>query len=285
MQREPTHNTGLDLQREQAEQSNKDWQFGAVSQPCLVSIPEDQREYYLPPGELQNIGEEKMDCASRAPLNILEAKFTYAYNNNKFSPANMKWLAQNGYIDFDEEGHRFISFSDAFVAINSGTTRQGNSLKAPLDAIRKKGLVPKLMLPQASTFDAHHDPARITPQIEYRGAEFAKRFQINYEQVKDIHMSDALKDDYLNVAGYAWPDPVDGEYPRTELQPNHAFALFKTPSYYAFDNYLDRDGDFVKKLTPDYDLWDYGYRIYISKENPVVPTRFWLFEILRRLFS
>ena len=106
------------MAKELADISEKDWVFGALSQPGIVSIPYDERERYLPHGELQNIGEEKYDCASRSPNNHLEALFTYHYDHN-MHPDNKKWLEQNGYVVWGR-----VLFSDAFVAINSGTTRQ-----------------------------------------------------------------------------------------------------------------------------------------------------------------
>src|SRR3990167_5196160 len=135
-------NKGMNWKKELAEQSSEDWLLGGTGLACIAEIPEEERELYLPKGERQNIGEEKMDCASRAPLNMLEAKFNWLIKNKKLSLGNEMWLRVNGYLD---DG---IRFSDRFVAINSGTTREGNSLKAPLDAIRKQGLIPKATFPQ-----------------------------------------------------------------------------------------------------------------------------------------
>ena len=153
-------NYGIDIGKELAEQSEKDFVFGSVSLPDLAKIPEDQRENYLPEGELQNIGEDKQGCASRGPLNILEAKFNYLVRNKIISDDNIRWLADKGYLTV-----RGVEFADAFVEINSGTTKKGNSMKAPLEAIRTKkdknevqGLVPKSLLPQLGTFKEHHYP-------------------------------------------------------------------------------------------------------------------------------
>ena len=260
--------TGLNLAKEYQDQSPEDWEYFAGSLSDLASIPEEDREQYLPKGELQNIGEEKMDCASRAPLNVLETKFNWLLRNKKLSLENEVWLKANGYV---EEG---VEFSDAFVAINSGTTRDGNSLKAPLDAIRKQGLVPKSMLPQGNTWEEHHDPARITEEIKNMGLEFAKRFILNYQKVMEENFGDLLKEDLLIVAGFAWPAPINGEYPRSNEVPNHAFISYKRPQYFVFDNYFDdgRAGDFIKKLASDYDLINYGYRISVNKDV-VVPKQ------------
>ena len=262
-------NTGLNLELEAQHQSQQDWIFGS-GEPliCLTSISEADRDRYLPVGEVQKGAEDTMDCASRAAVNILETKFTWLYDH-KMSESNKKWLEENGYY---RKGR--VSFSDAFVAINSGTTRNGNSLIAPLKAIHEKGLIPKDTLPLETfmTWDEYHRPARITPEMVALGKEFLRRFDINFERVYEENYEEILNADIMEAAGYAWPNPVDGIYPRTDRSPNHAFMLFKNPKYYAFDNYIDSvDGDFTKRLASDYDLLSYGYRIVIPAEY-IIPT-------------
>lgn len=255
-------NYGVDLEREILEQSNDDWVFGAVSQPCLAPIPTDLRPAFMPAGEFQYGSQDFMDCASRGPINILEAKFNFLYANKKLKHA--KWLEDNGYVQNGK-----ITFSDRFIAILSGTTRQGNSIKAPLDAIHRHGLIPKSRLPRLenATWEEYHDSSGITGELKELGRQFLMRYVINYERVYEVHYPEALKDDFLDVALCAWPTPVNGEYPRTDIQPNHVVALY-APQYFAFDNYTDFSGTFLKKLAPNYDFWEYGYRIYISKEIP-----------------
>lgn len=284
---EPLKNYGLNLELERAHQDGTEWKFGALSQPCLAEIPQEERIPYLPKGEVQfTTRDDMMDCATRAPINILETKFTYLYQTNKLSAINRKWLEDNGYV---EDGRAV--FSDAFVAINSGTTRQGNSLKAPVDAIRKQGIIPKELLPllPTMTWEEYHDPKRITQAFRDLGAEFARRFTINYEQVFDLHFADVLYNDTISVAGYAWTKPVNGEYPKSDNPPNHAFMAFKTPKYFIFDNYVDPvDGDFIKKLAPDYRFLEYGYRIFISRENTEAKKVSWweiVASFLKKLFS
>src|SRR3990167_4810918 len=93
-------NYGIDWEREIKERSDEeDEVYGAFSTPCIAIIPENEREQYLPVGERQNIGEEKMDCASRSPINTLETKFNYLYQNKKLRPENLKWLEDNGYVE------------------------------------------------------------------------------------------------------------------------------------------------------------------------------------------
>lgn len=260
-------NYGLNLDLEKEHVDGSEWTFGSLSPTCLFAVPEVERESYLPPGELQNIGEEKSGCVSRAYINALEMKFSYAYDKDLIKPENKKWLEDKGYV---VDGK--VTFADANVEILSGTTKTGNSLKAPIDTLRKVGLVPKHLLPQLDTFDAHYDKARLTPEITKLGEDFLKRFSINYEQVFTVSLKELLANDVVALAGYAWPRPVDGEYSADPLLPfNHCFIGYSLPMTYIFDNYYDQvDGDFIKKLVASYPLYEYGYRAYVSAQN--VPT-------------
>lgn len=261
-------NYGLNLQLEREHSSPEDWTFGAFSTPCIATIPENDRVKYLPVGEVQRGAEDMMDCATRGPINVLETKFNFLYQNDKITPENRAWLEKNGYV---QDGK--VLFSDAYIAILSGTTREGNSLKAPLQAIENNGLVPKSLLPLTSsmTFEEYHNPQRITSVLLYMGQEFKKRFPINYEKVYEVHYNELYEGDMLVEAGYAWPQPVNGEYPRVEYDPNHVWMGICRPLHTIFDNYIDTvDGDFIKKLAPDYDMLDYGYRLFISAENKVI---------------
>jgi len=261
-------NTGLDLEKELKEKSEKDYVFGAFSLPDLSEIPEEERQDYLPEGEIQKGLEDFMDCASRGPLNILEAKFNYLINNNKLSNYSVRWLIENGYVNNGE-----VTLSDRFIAILSETTRIGNSLKAPLEAIRKYGLIPKSILPaeRDMNFEEYHNREKITEDLLQLGRDFNDRFFINYERVDKEDFPEISKTNYINVAGYSWADPINGEYGYVNNPPNHVFAIFKR-IYYIFDNYLDFDEDFIKKLTPDYNFYKYGYKITVN-ENPVKPEK------------
>jgi len=258
-------NYGLDLNKEKLQQSEKDWVFGAVSPVCLAEgISEREREQYLPFGERQNIGDEKMDCSTRGAINIAEYKFNYLVNNKIISKRGFKFLYDNGYIN---ESNR-VTFSDRFIAILSGTTARGNSLKAPLEAMRIYGLIPKDMLPQVASFEDYYKPECITEEMEELGQEFRKHFNINYEKVYEKNLDELLERDIIDLAGFAWDRPIDGEYPKSNNRPNHVFVGIRKPRTYIFDNYIDSvDGDFIKKLAPDYDFMDYAYRIIISENK------------------
>jgi len=274
---------GFNPQLEREAQDGTEWIFGAADLRCLAEgIPENERSWYLPIGEIQRGVEDMSDCASRGPVNLLEAKFNWLMDKLILSFENDLWLRQNGYID------NGIKFSDAFVSINSGTTKQGNSMKAPIDAIRKHGLIPKRMLPLEPnmTWEDYHNPERITADMRDLGKEFLKRFSINYEKVYEKDFETLLHKDLLNVAGYAWPEPVNGEYPRTDNDPNHVFVAFKTPKYWIYDNYLDSvDGNFDKKLASDYDLLDYAYRLLVNQEAVKPKKKCFIIKWLGEIFT
>ena len=253
---------GLDLQKEAEQVSNKDWILGAVS---VKGIAENiDFRTYLPKGEIQRTSKsDTMDCATRSPMNILETKLNYLVKNSVLSTDNHQWLVEHEYVG--EDGT--VELSDAFTAILSGTTTSGNSLKAPLESMRKDGVIPKKLLPMESwmSWYDYHKKSRITPLMKELGKEFIKRFPINYEKVMKGDFFNVIKWDILNIAGYAWTSPRNGIYPRTTQAPNHAFVYFEIPAYQIFDNYLDTDGDFIKHLASDYNLLHYAYRVIINE--------------------
>jgi hypothetical protein len=262
-------NYGLDLERELAEQSEKDWIFGATSLVCIAEIPPTERIVCLPKGEVQQSNKtDMMDCATRGPNNIIETKLNWLIKNGKMPSKALNFLKQ--YMN--NEGK--VELSDAFTAIKSGTTMNGNSMKAPLEAIRTCGIVPKKLLPLLSwhSWTDYHNPNRITPEIEAIGKESLKYFNFNYERVLPENIKNFLQRDILNLAGFAWPEPIKGIYPKTFETANHVFMgldndnliKYQTSNTDVFDNYIDPwDGDFIKKLAPDYEF--YGqYRVIIT---------------------
>lgn len=273
------NNKGLNLQKEREAQDGTEYVFGALSLPCITDIPESEREQYLPKGERQNIGEEKFDCASRSPINELETKFNWLLRSKKLLPENEKWFREQGYIT--ENG---FEFSDAFIAIKSGTTKEGNSLKMPLQCIHEHGLIPKSKLPQLNSFHDNYNPDRITGSLLALGQQFLQRFKINYEKVLEVHYKELLKEDMLGVAGYAWETPLNSEYQKTDKEPNHAFLVYRTPAFYVFDNYEETPNDYIKKLSPSYDFLPYGYRVYITAQY-LPSSKSWVADLISQLWQ
>lgn len=266
-------NHGLDLDREKAELRGDEWQFGEASPACIFAVPLNLRRSYLPAGELQRGKEDFQDCATRGPINLWETKFTYAYRHNVILPALKTWLKDNGYV-VTRNGNEFIEFSDRYISIKSGTTRQGNSMKNPCHAIYQYGLIPKRMFPAGDfTWGEYNDPSKITAAMEELAKAFKLRFPMYYEQVPFESTTALLQRDFAALGVYAWPEIQNGEYHAVPgTLPNHVVLGFQLPQTYVFDNYPDDafDGVWIKKLSSDYSpFYHYGYRMYIT--NQVIP--------------
>lgn len=267
-------NHGFNQILEELHRKPEDWLLGAAGKSCIALIPNHARDSYLPAGEVQAGKEDTMDCASRSPVNIDAMKFNWLVRNDLLPPGHARFVLDNGYAD--DAGN--VDFSDAFVAINSGTTTSGNSLIAPLEAIRTKGLIPKHVLPLEAqmTWEDYHNPKRITRGMTNLGRKFAAHFRINYERIRNDQFDEVIEEDAIDVGGYAWPHPEDGEYLPVNAPFNHSFILYRTPRYRAFDNYPDSyDGDFIKRLSPNYLFTEYGYRVIISLLEPPTTTRWY----------
>lgn len=263
----------FDEVKERAEQDGTEWTFGAI-QSDLALIPLEVRLQYAPEGvkQFNNIMDTN-GCASRSPLNVLETKFTYFYQTT-MHPTLKKWLEDNKYVVNGK-----VVFNDAFIEILSGTTQQGNSLKMPIDTIRKQGLIPAYMLPLEDnmTWEQYMDKGRITKAMYDLAEAFKKRFTINYEQVSSDQFLNALKVDFLSVAGFAWPTPVNGVYQSTSTSFNHAFATVD-PTIHALDNYEP----YVKQLAPTYTLFEWGYALSVPNQNPAPEEQVMVFETLAK---
>lgn len=277
-------NYGLDLKREREVASKEDWIFGGGSKKCLVSIIEKDRFEYLPRGEIQRGIEDTMDCASRAPLNVLETKLVYLHEKGLMKIEDRMWLISKGFIDPDNGE---IALSDAFNAIKSNTTKTGNSLKEPIHSIHSDGVIPKSMLPLEPwmTWNDYHNPKRITSKMEKIGKEFLKRFPVNYEKVYVNDFSRLLVEDMLIVAGHAWSKPIEGVYQEVDYKINHAFMNVKN-KYFIFDNYIDSfDGDFIKHLAEDFNFLSYGYRLFFTKKSTTIKSTYWFVDIYQNIIS
>jgi len=268
-----------DLEEQHIEET--DWIFGTSSPPCIALIPEEERLKYLPIGEVQRGRDDFMDCATRGPINIAEAKFTFLYRLNLLTAEEKEWFDRWGYVVW-RGGLPWIEFSDRYIAILSGTTKFGNSMKAPIDAIHSYGLIPKSMLPASPdmTLAEYLDRTKVTRAMEELGKHFQSRFTIYYDKVIDF---DTTGDMEVN-AGHAWPSPKNGIYPRNDGPFNHVWANIMKPRYTVYDNYIDSvDGDFIKRLAKDYRLVDHGYRLFI-KRNEVKVSRSYLDQLISALF-
>lgn len=95
--------------------------------PYAVRIPNGDWTPYLPEGEVQYGREDSMSCVSFAVLNCIEAQ------------------------EFFLTGKR-VNYSDRWLAVASGTMRNGNWLQSVADAIRDYGLVKEESWPTPANY-------------------------------------------------------------------------------------------------------------------------------------
>jgi hypothetical protein len=150
---------------------------------------------YAPEHEKQNIPIETLFCVSFSALDVLEYLFNWALNNNRIDPKDVLWLKDNGYFK-----NGLINFNERFIGTLGETTNQGAYQYKIGDAIRKYGLIPQDMFPLVSDFNQNIDKTFITNKMYDLGAEFIKRFPINYEWVFNI--KEGLKYAPLQVCVY-----------------------------------------------------------------------------------
>ncbi len=252
---------GFNPEQEKLDESDKDWHFGAVTVVGLAdrvkgvvialyawSFPKNgvyprvehrinhvvifwQKKFQtvFPKGEIQKGVQDFMDCVARGFNNEIEKQMNYCIANKLFSTEFTEWLVGKGYYH-PENG---VELSDRFPAMNSNTTRSGNSMKAPIEAIRTMGSIPKHMLPkeEGMTWAQYHDKSKITQEMVDLGKEFTEWMKVNYVYV-----------------------------PRAD------FGLFSGGTKWdIFDNYIEKVGDFIKRLAIDYKMWYRGYQVLINE--------------------
>lgn len=204
-----------------------DWIAGAnsaIQRKILVS--DGNWKPYQIEHEIQWTGKYDTEfCVTYSALESIGSLFMYFLANNLISPANVKWLKDNGYFK-----NGYINFNERFTAILGGTTIHGAYQYKVANAIYNFGLIPQDKFPLADNFQDNIDPKFITQEMYDLGKEFLKRFSINYEWVNNV--KEALKYSPVQVivkfANYVNPQDILAP----EGETNHAVvAMFATDDY------------------------------------------------------
>lgn len=250
--------TGFNLAKEKRDQSKDDWVLGAKTpigavddisgvvtalhawrspvrgvyqrttaqiNHCIISYIEKLAKYY-PIGEIQRGYEDYLDCVTRGFINEIEKQLNYLVDNRKLSQTTINWLKEKEYFINGR-----VVLSNRIPAMGSGTSRTGNSLKAVIQWIENNGIHPRL-LPEDKkmTWAQYHDKRQVTQKMLDIGIESREYIKINYAKV---YSSSFLK-------------------------------LFGNFKWDIFDNYLDYDNDYIKRLAENYIFLSYGYKIIIN---------------------
>jgi hypothetical protein len=211
---------------------------------------------YLPSDEAQiGVYMDSMACVSYSALNSLEMLIQYL---DDMGELDTNWLRNNGYY---ENGRP--NFSDRFTAKMSGTTRQGNTFNNVAISIRNDGLVPDSVWhfpnkQRTPVFDWNEYYKEIPQEIKDKGKEFLKHYEIVYTFFQNFQINEVIKEAPAQIAVYAWDNPINGVYQRTDKGINHAITYFED-TIKIYDSY----DPYVKTLAKDYiiNLWNVYFKI------------------------
>lgn len=254
-------NSGLDLEKIKNEMSlpEKHFMGGAitVNYPTLLKPGEDWVSVWLQKkGESQKgLNIETMGCTGYSTDNALGMIFKKQYG-----------------LD--------INISDRFVNKVSGTTKAGNSVDAPIDAIRKYGFLLESEYPwdrDTFTWDQYYSDISSDKMSLALTRLNDWDFTHEYVPANPDLMIKALQASPLVGGVYAWYKGDDGKYYDLGMQPNHLTDIvlgYKYGEYWICgDSYSDDyNGDetdpnkYLKKL-------DWNYKFQFIKRYQIIDKR------------
>lgn len=164
-----------------------DYVAGAVSAVVYKERAKDgQWGKYRPTAEKQiGVYFDTMSCVTFAALNHVEEQVAYLIEIGLLAGDDLQTLKDMGF--FDENGK--FNASDRFIAILSGTTKQGNYLNAVWEAIRTYGLLPEKDLPGRLDdrtpweWEDWMNPAAITQEMKDKAVKVKDILQFAYEWI------------------------------------------------------------------------------------------------------
>jgi len=219
---------------------------------------------FLPTGEQQNAGFERMWCISENGIcNQIETDFNYYIHlvNNEQADEDtqdlVKIFRHFGLIVGDK-----CLLETAYVASGSGTTRRGNLYSKAGYFVRKNGLVPKGSYPAYSTWNGLYYPKnstwingnKVPTNLLDIGRRVAEYIDFTYEWVRPEHYEKTAPMGSQGSSCYAWQYPdKNGIYQRVNYQRNHSILRFKKNEE-KYKPIADSYNPFIKKLALNYNL-------------------------------
>jgi len=219
---------------------------------------------FLPVGEQQNTGFERMWCVSENGIcNSIETDFNYYISlvnqgkADKDTQELVKIFKHFGLIVGDK-----CLLETPYVASGSGTTRRGLLYSKAGYFVRKNGLVPKGSYPAYSSWNGLYYPAngtwingnKVPTDLLNKGRKLVEFIDITYEWVNPKNYNETASMGSQGSSCFAWMFPdKNGIYQRVNLARNHSILRFKkndTDHKKISDSYQP----FVKKLALNYSL-------------------------------
>jgi hypothetical protein len=192
---------------------------------------------------------ESFSCATYAPLNAIETFCSFTYGDE-------------------------VNYAERFTAIVSETTRKGNTMQAPLEAIRKFGLIVEASLPFDETvtnWNEYMYPKPMEIRHIAEGARWLHTYKLWHEwvahpteraEVKSEKIWEALLRSPILASVYAWVEE-GGMYVKKNTD-NHESLIVggKEGEYFIF---ADTYEPFIKRVPWGTDF-TFLKRIYVEKD-------------------
>jgi len=237
----------------------KEPDLGDYVEPMLGSdvskeklLNDGQWDKYRDDGEKQNQGNLTMSCVSQSYANCIEQIIRRLMElTDEKSKQIVKILTDYNIIKNGK-----VNVSKRYIANVSGTTRRGNGLKAVAEAVRKNGLIAEELCPYVNGWNKYYDLNYETigkDELIKKGKEVAELIAINYEWVRLDQFNDVKVYSPVQTSMYAYDNPVNGIYKRTNKNRNHAVD---NDGYLMnqYDKVFDSFEPFGKKMSWDFDF-------------------------------
>lgn len=242
-------------------QRPEDYIFGSSEKITKTEIFSGSKISYLPSPERQSSRIfDTYACVNYNFNNPVEINFKRLIELGKISKDNLDWLNDNGYFINDE-----INLSDRFLAVMSNTTPGvGNSGAVVAQTARDFGLAPQTLCDwnETTTQAEYYDRSTISQKAKDTALEFKKRFNIQYEWVRETEWNEASKYGTLEFFTYAWFKDGVKYYNPNPGKSNHAVCEADLPNLKIFDTYQP----YIKQMTKREDFLDFALCVYLSEK-------------------
>lgn len=251
------------------EERDSDYVFGSGQLKGKVVRPDGDWRAYTPKYEGQRErGIETSACATFGTINCVETL--------------MEEMGLGNDLDYSER----------FISLLSGTTRQGNSPTKVAETIRRYGLIPQAMMPFDDSIRSWDDfnswKGADKEKCLAAGRQWLKRYGFGYDRVwsgdvspeaKRRLMAEARRYSPLGVSVLAWVDE-GGEYLKPEGGEDNHWCMSV-----AEDVVVDTYEPNVKRLKPGYDHL-IALRYSVAAKAYEAPTGFWgqIINTLKRIW-
>lgn len=197
-------------------------------------------------------------CARFGTLNALEMLFSFVLKEDK-------------------------QFSDRFLSIVAGASRNGDSPQNVIEAARKIGLIDEADLPFDSSIDnldKFYSPNPMSGNLLYRAKEFLKQYSIGHEWVypvghdqtideQNAMIATALKRSPVGASVSAWHDDGNGGYDQQWVENHWCVIIADLGDYWKiYDSY----DNIIKKYSKKSKIT--MAKLYTVSRNVIEPSAF-----------